>query len=197
MSSRGEGGDPRSGRMMEENGFESLGDLLRHSPLKGDNPQARIALIWEEVVGSEVARNAHPRFLRQGRLVVATRSSVWAQSLQFMGDEVKRRLNDALGEELVGDIRFRPAGWDPGGGVAGPRHLDGSVGGSGGDESNTQGYEDRARDGERLSPEKRPLTAEEEKAVEEVRRAAVDPELGEKIAAAMRATLRRGKGGGC
>src|SRR5660397_162337 len=93
LSSRGEGGDPRSGRMMEETGFESLGDLLRHSPLKGDNPQARIAVIWEEVVGSEVARNAHPRFLRQGRLVVATRSSVWAQSLQFMGDEVKRRLN--------------------------------------------------------------------------------------------------------
>lgn len=161
---------------------------MRHSPALGESPQARLAAVWPEVVGDAVAKNAHPQSLRQGRLTVATRTSVWAQTLQFMGDDVLQRLNEGLGEELVKEIRFRPAGWDPGGGAGGPHHL--GVEGVGGASGESGGEAAPAQ------PEKRPLTAEEEGEVEAVRRAAVDSELGEKIAAAMRAALQRQPGKG-
>ncbi|OFV83227.1 MAG: hypothetical protein A2W26_13190 [Acidobacteria bacterium RBG_16_64_8] len=63
-------------------------------------------------MGGEVAANTRPVQLRDGRLVVSTSSSAWAQTLQLMGDAIVNRLNERLGSEVVNNIIFRHAGWE-------------------------------------------------------------------------------------
>lgn len=77
-----------------------------------DELSERLAAVWADVVGAEVADNARPVQLRDGRLVVTTSSSAWAQTLQLMGPLVVARLNDRLGEGSVERAVFRHAGWD-------------------------------------------------------------------------------------
>ena len=45
-----------------------------------------------------MAGNARPVQLRDGRLVVTTSSSAWAQTLQLMSEMVRARLNERLGD---------------------------------------------------------------------------------------------------
>lgn len=73
----------------------------------------RVANVWAEEVGPEIASNARPVQLRNGRLVVTTSSSSWAQTLQLMSPMVVERLNHRLGEGSVEKAVFRHAGWDP------------------------------------------------------------------------------------
>ena len=71
-----------------------------------------LAAVWADVVGAEVAGNAKPVQLRDGRLVVTTSSSAWAQTLQLMSEMVIARLNERLGEAAVKKAVFRHAGWE-------------------------------------------------------------------------------------
>lgn len=71
-----------------------------------------IAAVWSEVVGVEVAANALPTYYRNGRLVVSTSSSAWAQTLLLMSEMLKSRLNARLGGEHIRQVRFRHAGWE-------------------------------------------------------------------------------------
>ena len=72
----------------------------------------RVAEVWDEAVGPEIAANARPVQLRQGRLVVSTSSSAWAQTLQFMGEAVRVRLNESLQTDEIRTVFFRHAGWE-------------------------------------------------------------------------------------
>lgn len=71
-----------------------------------------LAAAWPEVAGAEVAANASPVQLKAGRLVVSTSSSVWAHTLQYMGEDLRARLNERLGRGTVKEIVFRHAGWE-------------------------------------------------------------------------------------
>jgi hypothetical protein len=72
----------------------------------------RLAAVWADAVGAEVAGNARPVQLRDGRLVVTTSSSAWAQTLQLMSEMVIARLNERLGVGAVEKAVFRHAGWE-------------------------------------------------------------------------------------
>jgi hypothetical protein len=78
-----------------------------------DDLNQRLAAVWADAVGSEVAANARPAQLRDGRLVVSTSSSAWAHTLQLMSPMVVDKLNERLGEGAVKKAVFRLAGWDP------------------------------------------------------------------------------------
>ena len=77
-----------------------------------DDLNRRLATVWADVVGAEVAENARPVQLRDGRLVVTTSSSAWAQTLQLMSPIIVARLQERLGEGSVEKAVFRHAGWD-------------------------------------------------------------------------------------
>jgi len=174
--------------------FERVGSLLPGVLGRGMPAERRLATVWPDVVGPEVTRNAQPRTLRAGRLIVATSSSVWAQTLQHMAGEILPRLNEALAAGFDGQVEavvirelvFRPAGWDPGGGAGSPLELDSAPGG--GDGGAGGWSREDARPGSR--PLRR-LTAAEEDSIEAVRCQAGDPVLGHLISRAMRASLER------
>jgi hypothetical protein len=114
--------------MADRPDFDRLGDLLpaegegaamadrpRSAPASGGlrtDLNQRLAEIWVETVGAEVAANAKPVQLRDGRLVVTTSSSAWAQTLQLMSEIVIARLNERLGDGAITRAVFRHAGWE-------------------------------------------------------------------------------------
>ena len=114
--------------MVERPDFARLGDLMpggEAGALAPDPPQAavgsgltasdlsrRLAAVWVEAVGAEIAANARPVQLREGRLVVTTSSSAWAQTLHAMSEMVVTRVNQQLGDEAVKRAVFRHAGWE-------------------------------------------------------------------------------------
>jgi predicted nucleic acid-binding Zn ribbon protein len=68
-------------------------------------PLARVQAVWSEAVGAAVAENAEPLRERGGVLTVYCRQSVWAQEVALMGVELTARINAALGDPLVREIR--------------------------------------------------------------------------------------------
>lgn len=65
------------------------------------------ALLWEHIVGEQIARVAHPIWVQKGVLVVAVPNHVVQHEFSLLREEFKRKLNQALGAERVQEIRFR------------------------------------------------------------------------------------------
>jgi hypothetical protein len=135
-----------------------------------------LSAAWPDVVGPEVAANARPVQLRQGRLVVSASSSVWAQTLHLMSEAIVGRLNERLGGGTVERIVFRHAGWDER--AQTPR----------GAESAPPAAGDPVPADSVL-----PLSSEQKEALAAVRRLDLAPELRAKIERAMRAAFVRGE----
>jgi predicted nucleic acid-binding Zn ribbon protein len=73
-------------------------------------PEGDMTELWERwaaAVGPAVAENARPAAVKGKELVVNVSSSAWMQQLQFLKADLIAKLNRALGEERVSDIRFR------------------------------------------------------------------------------------------
>lgn len=115
-----------SGQRSGDQDFTRLGELLSevgvpHRPrsqLRSSTAQSpstdtsrRIADMWADAVGDEIAANAYPVQLKGGRLVIAASSSAWAQTLQLMSEDIRARLNEQLGSEAISTIFCRHAGW--------------------------------------------------------------------------------------
>jgi predicted nucleic acid-binding Zn ribbon protein len=77
------------------------GELAPASPL------ARVQELWELAAGPAIAAAARAIAYHEGVLTLACESSVWAQELDLMADELIARLNAALGSEDVRELRCR------------------------------------------------------------------------------------------
>ncbi len=62
---------------------------------------------WEDVVGPTIAQNTRPEAIKGKLLLVNVSSAPWMQQLQFLKPELIEKLNETLGKEVVGDIRFK------------------------------------------------------------------------------------------
>jgi predicted nucleic acid-binding Zn ribbon protein len=68
---------------------------------------ARVQGVWEQTVGSAIAGAVRPVSEHGGSLVVVCETAGWAHELTMMSTDVVSRLNEALGEELLGSLRCR------------------------------------------------------------------------------------------
>lgn len=89
---------------------DRVADALRQVVQRID-PDRRLAAyrvwtFWAEEVGPAVAARAEPAAFRDGVLSVRVAGAAWMQELQFMKEELRQRLNDRLGAELIRDIYF-------------------------------------------------------------------------------------------
>jgi len=62
--------------------------------------------IWNDIVGTTIARNAQPEKIRNGTLFVKVSSPVWMQQLQYMKEMIAERLNQRLKADIVKNIFF-------------------------------------------------------------------------------------------
>ncbi|MBE0618780.1 MAG: DUF721 domain-containing protein [Proteobacteria bacterium] len=69
----------------------------------------RVWDVWERAVGPGVAERSRPLSLRSGRLSVAVANAAWMQQLSFLRESIRDAVNNALGEQLVKEVRLRIA----------------------------------------------------------------------------------------
>ncbi len=84
-----------------------LGGLLRRRKLDKTLSVYRVFNVWNEAVGVRIARHSQPKGYKNGTLLIAVDSSTWMQQLTFLTDDIRRKVNQALGAPLVEKIRFQ------------------------------------------------------------------------------------------
>ena len=62
---------------------------------------------WQAAVGEVIAENARPAAFKGSLLLVHVNSSPWLYQLQFLKEEIIAKVNVALGDDLVADIKFK------------------------------------------------------------------------------------------
>ena len=73
-------------------------------------PLAAIQRAWPHAVGTAVAAEAQPVAERGGVVTVQCRSSVWAHELTLLAPDLVDKLNAALGDARVTELRCTAAG---------------------------------------------------------------------------------------
>ena len=73
------------------------GTLRRYAVLTG----------WPEVVGEQIARVTEPQRIENGVLFVGVKTAPWRAELSLQRLEIMKKLNAAVGKDVVRDIRFR------------------------------------------------------------------------------------------
>jgi predicted nucleic acid-binding Zn ribbon protein len=74
-------------------------------------PLAAVQSAWPGVVGEAIAAEATPVSERDGLVMVACRSSTWAEQLDLLHDDLLERLNGVLPEGRgVRRLRFTASG---------------------------------------------------------------------------------------
>lgn len=93
--------------------FTSLTQLVktfdRHPARRQQQQFQRLLAAWAEIVGPAVAANARPVSIRRQRLVVATASPVWAQTLAFERHHILKKLRHRFPDFPCQDIQFSMA----------------------------------------------------------------------------------------
>ncbi len=79
--------------------FESLG-------ISGRIREYDAVVRWNEVVGEQIARVTEAVKIDKGVLVVRVHNGPWRNELTLLKDDVIEKINAALGEKVVKEIRF-------------------------------------------------------------------------------------------
>lgn len=88
-------------------------DLLSRAEASYADTSHRLWDVWEEAVGPEIARRSYPLELRRGRLTLGVASAPWMQQLSLLRERLRDAVNQALGTELVREVRFRLVAPEP------------------------------------------------------------------------------------
>lgn len=81
--------------------------IFRAARNDADADMIQVWNVWKEVVGNAVAENARPAVFKGNLLLVHVSSSPWLQQLQFLKGDIIVRLNQALKQELVKEMKFK------------------------------------------------------------------------------------------
>jgi hypothetical protein len=82
-----------------------LSDLIQKKGWKKQINRNKVFLIWEQIVGPEIAHHAQPQVIRGKVLWVNVSDSVWIQQLQFQKIMLLEQLNHNI-HTTIEDIRF-------------------------------------------------------------------------------------------
>lgn len=96
---------------MRKNNTQSISDVLRSYTRENklDRKLNELDLIksWESVMGKTVARYTGNLYIQNSTLFVETTSPIVRNELLMMREDIRVRLNEVVGEELIKTIVFR------------------------------------------------------------------------------------------
>ena len=96
---------------MKRKDAEQIGDIIKNllqaEKLDGKMNELRVAELWAEVVGPAINRYTVSRYVKGGVLVVHLSSAVLRNDLMMGRSILVKRLNEAVGSEVIKDIIFR------------------------------------------------------------------------------------------
>ena len=80
--------------------------FLKESGLDKGVKQNTALLIWDEVVGENIAENTSAEKVEHGTLTIKVDNSSWRQELVFKKKEIIDKLNSRIGKKTIKEIRF-------------------------------------------------------------------------------------------
>lgn len=96
---------------MRKNNTQSISDVLRSYTRENNLDRKLIELdlikSWEAVMGKTVARYTGNLYIQNSTLFVETTSPIVRNELLMMKEEIRVRLNEIAGLELIKSIVFR------------------------------------------------------------------------------------------
>ena len=99
------------GKTMRKSNTQSISSVLKSyvQENKLDRKLTELDLIksWESVMGKTVARYTGNVYIQNTTLFVETTSPIVRNELLMMKEEIRVRLNEVVGEELIKSIIFR------------------------------------------------------------------------------------------
>jgi hypothetical protein len=96
--------------------FHAIEDTLKSHELSSALRPYFAKVHWDDVVGPQVAAVTQIESIRSGNddgrhvLVVRVKNGVWANELTLLKGDLLRRLNRALGGQVLSDIHFKASG---------------------------------------------------------------------------------------
>lgn len=86
---------------------ELVNKLLKGFGLDERLQQYRALIIWDEVVGPQIAARTRPIRIREGVLEVNVDQPTWRQQLQLMKPKILAQLNAELGKATIKDLYLK------------------------------------------------------------------------------------------
>jgi len=91
--------------------FVHIGDIIdkaiKNYRIESDEELSHVWSLWNGLVGEAIAKNAQPAAFKGKLLLVHVTSSTWMHQLQFIKEEIKAKVNNALGKNLIEEIKFK------------------------------------------------------------------------------------------
>ena len=91
--------------------FVHIGDILRGvlKTCRGNcnGELSEVWNLWDSAVGDVIAQNARPEAFKGRLLLVNVNSPPWMHQLQFLKKDIIKKLNAAMGKDMVQDIKFK------------------------------------------------------------------------------------------
>ena len=81
--------------------------VLKNIRRSSNQEMLQIWDLWEDIAGDAVAANARPAAFKGKVLLVHVSSSPWIHQLQFLKKELIAKCNEAAGQDLVEEIKFK------------------------------------------------------------------------------------------
>lgn len=90
---------------------ESIGDVLRQTlqeqGMTGRLYETKAIAAWPSVVGGDIAAMCGRPMVYKGLMTIYVRSAALRQELNMCRSQLMRLINEAVGREVVTDIRFK------------------------------------------------------------------------------------------
>lgn len=84
-----------------------INTVLKSCRHDSDCDMAQVWSLWHSAVGDVIAKNTRPEAFKGKLLLVNVISPTWMHQLQFLKQDIINKVNQALGKELVSDIKFK------------------------------------------------------------------------------------------
>lgn len=85
----------------------ALRDALKEYGMERKVREHELLVRWSELAGAAVAKHATPTRFKDGVLHLHVPDAAWRQELSLRRDELRKKLNEALHEDLVLDVVVR------------------------------------------------------------------------------------------
>ena len=96
---------------MQKRNEQSIGEILREylkiTQLENVVFADRIAALWEETLGTEIARETDRIFLQNGYLFVNLKSPSLKTELMMRRTMIAHKLNEKLGQRIINSVVIR------------------------------------------------------------------------------------------
>lgn len=85
---------------------EVLSQFLRHEGLETPLLQRRLVNAWDTIVGPTIAQYTSDKFIQNQVLFIKIINPALRQDLSMMRSELVKRLNNAVGSQIITEVRI-------------------------------------------------------------------------------------------